>query len=111
MRLMISFAAIAAASACVIAASAPATAGGLSEHLDHRWYRAEGGDPYAYRPSVPPYYGYRNSGYWVPAEHMRSRYRRNLQLPQYRQAWGWNSRQWWFDHAGERREFSRDWRR
>jgi hypothetical protein len=98
---MISLAAVAAASACVLAATAPASAGGL-EHLDHRWSRAQGGDPYAYRPAVPPYYGYRNSGYWVP---------RNLALPPYHQAWGWNSRKWWYAHGDERREFSRDWRR
>jgi hypothetical protein len=108
---MISVAAIAAASACVLAASVPASATSLTERFDHHWSRAEGGDPYAYRPSVPLYYGDRNSGYWVPAEKMRSRYRRNLQLPPYAQAWGWNSRQWWYDHEGERREFSRDWRR
>ena len=47
-------------------------------------------DPYAYRYVRRAWYPATNSGYWVPAEQMRNRYRYSYTGPKYRYhpAWG-----------------------
>jgi hypothetical protein len=47
-------------------------------------------DPYAYRYVRRPWYPGYNSGYWVPAEDMKNRYRYSYTGPKYRYhpAWG-----------------------
>lgn len=65
-------------------AASPAFAGG-----DHLFSRVPGEDPYAYRFTLPRYYPYYNSGYWVPREHMRYRYRYDTVLPPYQSSWGY----------------------
>ena len=49
-------------------------------------------DPYAYRYVRRAWYPYYNSGYWVPAEQMRNRYRYSYTGPKYRYhpAWGYD---------------------
>jgi hypothetical protein len=94
----------------VIAVAAAAAVVGLAAHepanatdLVHRVHTTA--DPYAYRSEHRGYYPYYNSGYWVPAQQMRHRYRRHYALPKYYQAWGYPKvgyyhREWHYRHHG-----------
>jgi hypothetical protein len=59
-------------------------------HYKHVYHSALNEDPYAYRYARRAYYPHHASGYWVPAEQMRYRYRYSFQGPkfQYHPAWG-----------------------
>ena len=66
----------------LIASAAPSQAGGA------HWGRTYAEDPYAYSFTLPRYYPYYNSGYWVPRQVMRYRYRYDTVLPPYQSSWG-----------------------
>jgi hypothetical protein len=66
-----------------------ASAGAVSAGDLLHGYRSGGEDPYAYRYHAPRYYPYVNSGYWVPREAMRNRYRHDTVLPHYQAPWGY----------------------
>ncbi len=101
MRLKSVLAAAAAVMAFALAAPVPAEAFG-DEHRSN-FKVGSPADPYSYVPALPRYYPYVNSGYWVPAEQMRGRYRYRYTLPPYQQSWGWNSRAWYLAHRHDRR--------
>ena len=72
----------AVAAGAAFAAATPSEAGGA------KWGRSYAEDPYAYSFTLPRYYPYYNSGYWVPRQAMRYRYRYDTVLPPYQPSWG-----------------------
>ncbi len=93
-----------AISAFGLAAPHPATA---FDFFGENYRIGSSADPYGYKPSLPGYYPYVNSGQWRPAEEMRQPYRYNYELPKYSQAWGWNSREWALANRRDGRWFGR----
>jgi hypothetical protein len=61
-------------------------------HYRHVYHIAPQGDPYAYRYAPRAYYPYYASGYWVPADHMRNRYRYQYHGPKYRYQPSWGAK-------------------
>jgi len=75
---------VAAFGGVLLLSSGMASAGDLGRHS-----RMHAEDPYAYSFTLPRYYPYYNSGYWVPRVAMRYRYRNDTVLPPYQSSWGY----------------------
>lgn len=101
MRLKSVLAAAAAVTAFALAAPMPAKAFDDEHRSNYRVGSPQ--DPYSYVPRLPRYYPYYNSGYWVPAEEMRGRYRYRYTLPPYQASWGWNDRAFYEANKQDRR--------
>lgn len=105
MRTAFAAAAVAVGVACSALAPTPAAAWGWWDfsvaperpEIRHHVYKPrythlyfKHGDPYAYRYVRRGYYPYAASQYWVPADHMRNRYRYHYEGPKYvyQPSWG-----------------------
>jgi hypothetical protein len=80
---------IMAVAAAIMTVSIAVPVGAEASSWDRRArYVDDRGDPYGYLYQPRGYYPYYNSGYWVPVQEMRYRYRYHFALPKYYPAWG-----------------------